>query len=107
MPPIPNEFPELQQLTEAQLNRLLNDDVAFEAHVDRLAKVDTMIRSRDELRSRNKAVCEDHISMVIHNRHRFELISIIPKEPRCRAFDGRSSRATANAAIDAYRGSSE
>ena len=64
MPPIPNEFPELQQLSEAQLMRLLNDDVAFGAHVDRIAKTDPLIRSRDELRAKNKATCEKHIAKV-------------------------------------------
>lgn len=68
MPLIPNEFPELQQLSEAQLQRLLNDDVAFAAHVDRLARTDVMIRSIEELRAKNQATCEEHITKV-RNTH--------------------------------------
>ena len=64
-PTIPNEFPELQQLSEAQLQRLLNDDVAFEAHVSRFARTESLIRARDELRTKNQATCEEHIDKVI------------------------------------------
>lgn len=58
VPSIPHEFPELANLSEAQLQRLLDDDVAFQAHVSRISEVDAMISLRDLQRASNKSLAE-------------------------------------------------
>jgi hypothetical protein len=64
VPAIPNEFPELTNLSEAQLQRLLDDDLAFQTHVEHYAYVEVMLHRRDEIRERNKKKCEDNIARV-------------------------------------------
>jgi Modifier of rudimentary (Mod(r)) protein len=62
IPSIPNEFPELANLSEFQLQRLLNDDIAFGAHVDGVSKIDSLVSFRDEIIASNIRQCEETLS---------------------------------------------
>ena len=52
-PPLPTAFENLQQLSEAQLERLLHDDVSIQASLQSLAEVASLREYRDGLRKKN------------------------------------------------------
>eukprot|EP01031_Cornospumella_fuschlensis_P033865 gene33865-40974_t len=61
MPEIPRHFPELENMTVMQLQRLLKDPVALEAHADRhVAALDMMRSMLEDLR-------KDNLSQATHN----------------------------------------
>lgn len=53
LPDIPSHFPELDKLTEVQLERLLKDSVALEAHIASMDSVQAMESLRDMQRETN------------------------------------------------------
>jgi hypothetical protein len=65
LPEIPRSFPELDSLTDVQLERLLHDDVALEAHVEtHVASVQTMRSMIEELRTSNAEAASNNLLMV-------------------------------------------
>jgi len=49
IPPVPSQFPQLEGLTDGQLERLLTDDVAFESLAAGLPSVETLTELRKTL----------------------------------------------------------
>eukprot|EP01034_Spumella_vulgaris_P031015 gene31015-38333_t len=53
MPEVPNVFPELDKLTDAQLERILSDDMAFRANLNTIMPLDSIRSLRDQMRVTN------------------------------------------------------
>lgn len=53
MPEVPLTFPELDKLTDTQLERLLNDDVALDATLSKISSVDAIQQLCDQMRESN------------------------------------------------------
>lgn len=64
MPVIPAQFPELKDLAEHQLQRLLDDNSALIALVDRQQAVESMRQIRDEIRHSNMDVAMSNLANV-------------------------------------------
>ena len=64
MPVIPAQFPELKDLAEHQLQRLLDDSSALIALVDRQQAVESMRQIRDEIRHSNMDHAMNNLSNV-------------------------------------------
>jgi len=58
-PPIPSSFPQLQTLSEAQLERVLRDPVALSATLENFAEVDSLREYRNTLRRKTLALASE------------------------------------------------
>eukprot|EP01039_Chlorochromonas_danica_P000725 gene725-787_t len=64
LPSIPSSFPELEKMTDLQLERLLRDEVALMAHVNtNVESVKAMYSMIDELRQSNEEVASANVLM--------------------------------------------
>lgn len=57
LPEIPNAFPELRELSEVQLERLLQDSEALHAHMLSQARIDHLLSLQDDIRQSNMQQC--------------------------------------------------
>lgn len=64
LPDIPTQFPELEQLTDVQLERLLRDTVALDAHIAAMDSVQAMESLRDMQRETNAHAAARNIQTV-------------------------------------------
>lgn len=64
LPDIPSHFPELDKLTEVQLERLLKDSVALEAHIASMDSVQAMESLRDMQRETNAQTVSKNLLLV-------------------------------------------
>lgn len=64
IPDIPLQFPELEKLTDVQLNRLLTDEVALLAQANSVDSVGTTKSLRDQLRQANHDRASKNVLMV-------------------------------------------
>lgn len=62
LPPVPPTFPELADLSSAQLQRLLEDDAATMAHISKLDCVDSLRTMRDQVRQSNTSDANENLS---------------------------------------------
>jgi len=62
IPPVPSTFPSLGSLTDAQLTRLLDDDVAFKAHLSSLESVKSMAELKRTLKDGNVKSAAENLS---------------------------------------------
>ena len=53
LPEVPASFPELEKLSDIQLERFLSDPIAIEAHLNSIASVESMRSLRDQVRQSN------------------------------------------------------
>ncbi|KAL6064765.1 Vacuolar protein sorting-associated protein 37A [Balamuthia mandrillaris] len=61
LPPVPNAFPEVQRLSNAQVQNLLKDEQAFLAYADNLPFFKQLYKIRDDLRDTNAQLAEQNI----------------------------------------------
>lgn len=64
LPDIPQHFPELDELTEVQLERLLKDSVALDAHIAAMDSVQAMESLRDMQRETNTQTATKNLQLV-------------------------------------------
>ena len=76
IPDIPLQFPELDKLTDIQLNRLLTDEVALLAQANNVDSVGTTTSLRDQLRIANHERATKNVQMV-SRFHAFPISSLI------------------------------
>lgn len=63
MPPLPNSFPELEDMTVEQLERLMKDSVALQAHVAQQQGVKSMESLLDQLKGSNYDMTVRNLSL--------------------------------------------
>jgi len=61
LPDVPVSFPELERLTDTQLQRLLNDTIALEVHVQAAESVSSMEAVRDSQREMNAQTAANNV----------------------------------------------
>lgn len=64
VPPIPSQFPELEAMSELQLEHLLKDEVSLRAHAASMEVVTSMVTVHDDLRDSNVREANDLLLQV-------------------------------------------
>lgn len=83
LPDIPRSFPELEGMTDAQLEKMLRDDAAVAEHVDKhTASVEMMRSMIDDLRQSNADAATANVLMVIPSPPPLHMRSLIPRRTR-------------------------
>lgn len=61
IPPIPNQFQELENMSIEQLEKILNEEISLETHISSMESVKSMTTLRDQLRDSNRESAEESL----------------------------------------------
>lgn len=83
LPDVPMSFPDLERLTDQQLERLLRDSVALDMHINALDSVQAMVSLRDMQRETNAQTATKNVQAGVEALALQKQAETIQSELRC------------------------